>query len=437
MLGFDGGAIGADIYCDRTGILARSLGDCALIFDALKDPDTGYYDSRDVYTTVPRSSVVGKPFASCVVKDVAEGELEGIRLGVIRESMVSPPGSMAERPIVVAASEEIKSVLGARMGATLVESSDPLWEPDPDLEQMRVDFRDALARLVPVFMPGLMFRVLPDGSPLFAEFARAIRPTEFESGITIGGGSMDPIDWLVLLAEGAIEPPENLDIATVQEQILANGFRFHLSQYLSRRAADWRAAGFEEKLVDWSSLNQRSKFWGDDQRAAFENWAEVADPRNPLGGRQGVEERIMLRELLRRVDMMVMYENQLDAFVRLHTPWAPGLIGHPLQHETFANVRPESKYGPNAGLTEILVPAGYVTEAYDPAYSLSDDRTRYVAVQSDVSTELRTPGLPFSLVFRSEPGREDELLRIASAYEATSRRRISPPAFGALAEHRL
>ena len=35
----------------------------------------------------------------------------------------------------------------------------------------------------------------------------------------------------------------------------------------------------------------------------------------------------MLRELLRRVDMMVILENKLDALVRLHTPWPPGLIG--------------------------------------------------------------------------------------------------------------
>ena len=70
------------------------------------------------------------------------------------------------------------------------------------------------------------------------------------------------------------------------------------------------------------------KYWGDDQRAAFKNWEEVADPRNPLGGRQGVDERVMLRELLRRTDMMVILENKLDALVRLHTPWPPGLIGH-------------------------------------------------------------------------------------------------------------
>lgn len=42
--------------------------------------------------------------------------------------------------------------------------------------------------------------------------------------------------------------------------------------------------------------NARSKFWGDDGRAGFKNWEEVTDPRNPLGGRQGVDERIMLRE---------------------------------------------------------------------------------------------------------------------------------------------
>ena len=64
MLGFDGGAIGADIYCDRSGILARTIADCAKVLDALKDPVAGYYDPRDPYTTVPRSSVLPTPYAS-------------------------------------------------------------------------------------------------------------------------------------------------------------------------------------------------------------------------------------------------------------------------------------------------------------------------------------------------------------------------------------
>jgi amidase len=432
MLGFEGGAIGADIYCDRSGILARTIGDCAQILDALKDPAEGYYDPRDPFTTVPRSSVLSTPYASHAKTPGTPGALEGLRLGVIRESMVYPKGSKTEEPIVTAADKEIKAVLGERLGATLVESSDPLWQPDPDLEPMKTDFRAALARLVPVFMPDLLFRLGRDGQPVFKEFAAAVMPTEFMSGKVFGSGTMQPIDYCVAMAEGRIAPPCNLDLATIQQQELANTFRFHISQYLLRRAADWKDQGFVETLADWTALNARSKFWGDDQRAAFKNWEEIADPRNPLTGRQGVNERIMLRELLRRVDMMVILENKLDALVRLHTPWPPGLIGHPHQYDIPSNLRPESLSGPNAGLTEVLIPAGYVTTVYDPVFALSEDGMRYVSKPSHTPTTIPAPGLPFSLVFRCEPGKEDIIIRIASAYEAASKRRIPPPAFGPL-----
>jgi Asp-tRNA(Asn)/Glu-tRNA(Gln) amidotransferase A subunit family amidase len=433
MLGFDGGAIGADIYCDRAGIHARTIADCAKILDALKDPVEGYYDPRDPYTTVPRSSVLSTPYADHVTTPGTPGALKGMRIGVIRESMVYPKGSKTEEPIVTAAAKEIKIVLGGTLDATLVESSDPLWQRDPDIEQMKTDFRRALAKLVPVFMPDLMFRLGRDGQPLFKEFAAAIVPTEFLPGKMLGSGTMQPVDYCVAMAEERVAPPANLSLATIQQQELAMAFRFHISQYLMRRAADWKARGFSESLADWPALNARSKFWGDDQRAAFRNWEEVADLRNPLAGRQGVNERIMLRELLRRVDMMVILENKLDALVRLHTPWPPGLIGHPHQYDTPSNLSPESLSGPNAGLTEVLIPAGYVTTVYDPVFSLSADGKRYVSTPSHTPTTIPEPGLPFSLVFRAEPGREDVLLRIASAYEAASRRRVPPPAFGPVA----
>ncbi len=433
MLGFNGGAIGADIYCDRAGILARTIADCAKVLDALKDPDAGYYDRRDPYTTVPRSSVLATAYASHAGMSGAAGSLAGMRIGVIRELMLVPPGAKAPLPIATAAAAEIKGVLGQKLGATLIESSDPLWEPDRDLERMDPDFRRALARLVPVFMPDLLFRLRPDGLPLFEAFAAAIQPTEFAPGKIFGAGAMAPIDYLVALAEDRVAPPVNLDIATIQQQELAMMFRFHIPQYLSRRAADWRERGFTETLTDFGALNARSKFWGDDGRAAFRNWEEIADPRNPLGGRQGVDERIMLRELLRRVDMMVILENRLDALVRLHTPLPPARIGG--AHDAAggaSNLRFESFYGPNAGLTEMLIPAGYVTTVYDPVFALSPDCTRYVPVATDTPTTIPPPGLPFSLVFRAEPGKEDVLLKIASAYEAASKRRIPPPGFGPL-----
>ena len=278
-------------------------------------------------------------------------------------------------------------------------------------------------------MPELLFRLNADGKPVFPDFAAAIERTEFAPGVFHGSGTMTPMDYLVALTDGLIPAPENLDVATVQQQILANGFRYHISQYLSRRANDWAAVGQHESLRDWRSLNERSKFWGDDQRAAFLNWEEVRDPRNPLGGRQGVDERIMLRELLRRVDMMVILENKLDALVRLHTPLPPALIGGAEEPGPIEQFRQELLYGQNAGLTEILVPAGYVQVAYDATFALDASKTRYTSVASRTPTALDAPGLPFSLVFRSEPGREDLSLRVASAYEKASRRRVAPPMF--------
>lgn len=452
MFGFDGGAIGADIYTDRTGVIARTLEDCARIIDALNDPEDGYYDPRDPFTTVPRSSILSTPYLSHMHRGPTKGALKGMRIGVIRESMIQPEGSLAEGPIVTAANREIKEILGEHLGATLVESRDPQWVPDPDMEQMRVDFRTALARLVPVFMPDILFRLGPDGKPLFPEVEAAILPTPFmpcgmpslgapslEAGAEasyekpklFGSGTMKPIDYCVALAEGRVPPPARLDIHTIQEQELAPAFRFHIQQYLMRRAADWEEKGFTETLRDFTALNERSKFWGDDQRAAFLNWDALADPRNRLDGRQGVNERIMLRELLRRLDMMVIYENKLDAFVRLHTPWPPGKIGHAHQPRGgMHNLTWESFYGPNAGLSEILVPAGFVDTAYDPVFKLSEDRKRYIPVPTTTPVKLKEPGLPFSLVFRAEPGREDIIMKIATAYEAASRRRIPPPKFG-------
>ena len=107
MIGFDGGAIGADIYCDRSGIhCPHGSATAAKVLDALKDPVNGYYDPRDPFTTVPRSSVLATAYAGHANASGA-GRAAGIRIGVIRESMVIP-GSKPEEPIVTAAASEIK-----------------------------------------------------------------------------------------------------------------------------------------------------------------------------------------------------------------------------------------------------------------------------------------------------------------------------------------
>jgi amidase len=432
LISFLGGAIGADIYLDRSGIMCRSVKDAAKVLDALKDPRNGYYDPRDIFTTIPRSSVLEKPYSDSAASPGARGSLRGMRIGIVRESMLTFPGTMADEPISQAAAKEIKTILGDYLGATLVESVDPLWPDDPSIENMSPSYTQALAQLVPVLFPDILYRLTRDGQPQFPEFAAKIKPTEFAPGKTFGTGTIKPIDYFLNLAEGRVPVPRNLNIRAIEEVVESNAFTLEFNQYAVRRAADWKERGFIETLIDFPTLNARSKFWGDDQRAAFKNWEEMDDMRNALGDRQGIDEHIMMRELLRRVEMKVISENHLDAVVRLHYSLPPGKIGLAPQPEPPGDTRGELRMGPFAGLTEVLIPAGYVRTVYDPVFVLSPDKKRYILTNNNTPRTLPPPGLPFSLVFRAEPGKEDVILKIASAYEAASKRRIPPPDFGPL-----
>ncbi len=430
LISYIGGAIGANIYQDRAGIMCRTVKDATKVLDALKDPINGYYDPRDIFTALPRSVLLDKPYSDSIATG-ERGSLRGIRIGVIRESMLTFPGVKADEPMSQAAAKEIKSILGDYLGATLVESVDPLWPDDPSVENMKTSYTQALAQMLPVLFPEILFRLTRDGKPEFPDFAAMIVPTKFAPGKTFGTGTMKPIDYMLNLAEGRVPIPKNFNIRTLfGGGAESNAFTLQMNQYLMRRAADWKERGFTETLTDFAALNARSKFWGDDQRAGFKNWEQMVDMRNPLGERQGIDEIIMMRELLRRVEMKVLEENHLDAVVRLHTSLPPGKIGLATQPEPPGDTRGELGYGPVGGLSEVLVPAGYVRTVYDPVFVLSADKKRYVPTNNNTPITVPAPGLPFSLVFRAEPGKEAVILKLASAYQAASKRRVPPPAFG-------
>jgi len=428
-ISFLGGAIGAEIYNDRAGIHCRSVADAARVLDALKDPVNGYYDPRDIFTTVPRSSLPSEPYARAITEGT-RGALKGMRVGIIREFMVKH--ARVDEPIVEAAAAEMKAMLGGHLGATLVESLTPGWVDDPDIENMSTNFERAIAELAPVLYPDLLYRLNPDREPMFPEFAAKVRSTEFAPGVRRGTGTMAPADWMVRWAEGLEPTPPGLTLrAVLGGPSQSRTFRFHIAQYLSRRAKDWAARGYTETLVDWPSLNARSKFWGDDQRAAFRNWEEIDSLYQPP---KGIADNMQRREFLRRVMMKVMQDNKLDLLIQVHTTLPPGKIG--LAPEPNLNNRQISyPFGPNMGVTEILIPAGYVKVAYDPVFELATDasgRKVYRSRTGTTPTEAPAPGIPFSINFLVEPGVEHVALKAATAYQSASRRRVPPPMFPAL-----
>src|SRR5260370_24740800 len=225
---------------------------------------------------------------------------------------------------------------------------------------------------------------------------------------------MAPIAYMVALADGRERLPKNLNIRFIQEVVESNAFRFHFVQYAQRRAADWKERGFTETLIDFPALNARSKFWGDDQRAGFKNWEETDDIRRPFGERQGIDEKMKLRELLRRLEMKVMQENHLDLVVRLHTSLPPGKIGLAPQPQPRGDFRSQIRMVPFSGETEVLIPAGYVQTVYDATFTLGSDKKRYIPTNNNTPATVPAPGLPFARVFRAQRGADAVILDAAS-----------------------
>ena len=161
--------------------------DAAKVLDAVKsDPSNGYYDPRDPYTTVPRRSTVlagglrrsRRIFSAGRVQLKEPSPAGGI--GIVRESMlVRPASNSSEVPITTAAAAEIRTVLGEHLGATLVESADPLWTPDPSCEPMRDQLpTQALCAAGAGVHARASYSGLRDGrsAPVRRDFAAAIRP---------------------------------------------------------------------------------------------------------------------------------------------------------------------------------------------------------------------------------------------------------------------
>jgi amidase len=432
LVSFLGGGIGSDIYNDRTGIHCRKIADCAKVLDAIQDPVNGYYDSRDIFTTLPRSYYPSQPYVSAITAGTP-GALRGMRIGIVREFMVKY--TKADEPVVDAVDAQMKEVIGKQLGATLVQSATPGWDDDPDMEKMTTTFDDAIRQIVPVLYPDLLFELTPEGEPMFPDFAAKIAPTTFAPGIVRGTGTLSPADWMIRWADGLEPTPRNLNLRSIVNLADSNTFRFHIDQYLYRRSKEWADRGYTEGLVDWPTLNARSKFYSDHQRAAFKNWEEVTDLREPLGQRQGIAERVQLRELLQRVVMKVLEENKLDILINVHDQLPPGKIG--LASEPVVHNRTQSyPIGPDLGWTEVLIPSGYVQTVYDPTFELKTDshgRKFYASKTSTTPTATIAPGLPYSISFWCEPGMEMRSLKAASAYESASKRRIPPPAFGPVA----
>ena len=392
-----GGAIGADPYLDRGGIQCRTVADAAAVLDALKDPQRGYFDPRDIYTALPKGLISSLPYASYAAPFTgasARKPLAGMRIGIVREYMVKHAAN--DRAMSDIVNGEITEVLRDRLGAAIVESADPLYPDDPSIPNMTYTFQQALAEILPLHFPEYMQRAAP-----------------------IAGSEVTKRDYMVKAGEGLAPWPDSVNMRSVNSPGSATNFGYDLARYLLRRG--------DERVKDWASLNANAKYYSAGRVAAMKNWENAIDLVSA-----GMTQNVKMREVLRLVVMKVMRQNQLDVLVNPTTTIPPAKIGFANQPQV--NSRPTGRFSTSAniGVPEITVPAGFNSIVYEPHFALNASKDAYVAVANEDTPSTLSHPMPVGMSFWGGPGDDGVVIRAAAAYEAATHRRREPQAFGAV-----
>ncbi len=416
-----GGAIGADPYLDRAGVQCRTVKDTALVLDALKDPKLGYFDPRDIYTALPKALVSKQPYASFVVdgKQTGVKPLAGMRIGIVREYMVKHTAN--DRAMSDLVNEEIKKVLRDELGAELVESFDPLYPDDPSIPNMTYNFQQALAEILPFHMPEYMKQKGGGGAGGEGEERDPEKKAAANDKLAFGveGFDITTRDYMVKAAEGLAPWSDKLNIRRVTSAPPTASFSFNFAQYLARRG--------DAQVKDWASLNANAKYYNEARLVAMTNWQNKTDLETA-----GITQRVKMREVMRLVVLKVMQQNRLDVLVNPTTTVPPAKNGYASQPSV--NNRPAGRFPTSAdlGIPELTVPAGFNSVIYEPRFALNAANDNYTAVANETEQSMTDAPMPVGISFWAGPGEEPTLFKVASAYEAATKHRAPPPAFGPL-----
>ena len=393
------GGFGYQKAGDRAGIHCRTVEDAVRVLDAAKG-----FDSRDMYSALPKHIIPKEPYSSFLVKDVGDKPLKGMRIAIVREFMVKH--TQNDAAISDQIDQEIKAVLRDKLGAELVESTDPKYGDDPSVPNMKYTFQDAIAEVLAHNVPEYFWQKTAAGELEFA----------------VPGWDVTSIDYAVALAAGKAPLSEKLHLRRISKNVSQFEGSLGWEKYLAFRG--------DERVKDWASWVANAKFEGDEQRASWTNALNVKDQRP----RASSISYLKMQTALRLITLKVMHENGIDAFVNPENTLPPFKLGY--ASEPTADYREANGFGqgftPMLGAPEIVVPAGYTQVTYDPQYRLSADKKRYEAVPGTVMSQLPHP-MPVSLAFWAGPGDEPTLIKVSSAYEAATKHRKAPPLFGPVA----
>ena len=356
----------------RTGPICRTVEDAAKILDAIAG-----YDAKDDMTVLSVGRTPSRSYASFA----ATGRLEGLRIGVVREYLNKKLFSKADEQSIDLVERAIDDL--RKLGATVVDPG-----PEGSL------FQACIVRSAPRL--------------LNAAFTRQNR-----EAFPVDGSGQPSGDHIALLSAMVADPsrvPEGVSLRSLGGFGTQGEDRFMMNQYLRERG--------DANITTNADLANKATFYADpnfpDRRQARLN-AEKAQVYDTAA-------RVQSRYAMQVMLLQCMQEQRLDALVAPTATVPPRRLTSP--REPAVNGRSPvgwSMLG-QQGLPVITVPAGFTTDVWDRVRD--GDGTRF-------ADPVRV-SLPVGVDFVARPFDEPMLFRIASAYEAATKHRRPPAAFGSL-----
>jgi len=286
---------------------------------------------------------------------------------------------------------------------------------------MTYTFQQALAEILPFHMPEYLQK------PPAGRAGRGGEGGEGGDGATpradgalpyaVANYDITKRDYMVKAAEGQAPWSDKLNLRSANSPGSSASFGFNLVQYLLRRG--------DARVKDWASLNANATYFSANRVAAMKNWENKTDLAS-----DGMTQNIKMREVMRLVILKVMRQNNVDVLVNPTTTIPPTRIGYAGQPQV--NSRPAGRFptSANLGIPEMTVPAGFNATVYEPDFVLNTAKTAYATVaNNDRRSTLAIP-LPVGISFWAGPGDEGPVIKAAAAYEAVTKHRKAPPAFG-------
>jgi amidase len=366
------GMIGAGLNT-RTGPMCRTVEDVARVLDVIAG-----YDPKDELTVYSLDRMPSEPYASFAGKQ----QLDGVRIGVIREHMDLSLFNEADVESVAIAEQAIEDLRS--LGATIVD-------PGPGATL----FQDCVDQYVPFYR----------NSVFTSQF-----PALFPAGM----------DHIPLLIDMWFDPslvPDGATIRGLGSTSSAGQGKYMLTRYLRERGD----ANIEtiQDLIDKASFytDIRADAGFNDKRAALVNTQSATTLNMANLYQNRVAHQIIVLQCMARygLDALVSTAGNIPAYV----------IGEP--QEPSLNGRGSSVWGllGQHGFPTLSVPAGFTTHVYD--------RVRDAGAPGGTKLIGPVPAvLPVAIMLWGKPFGEPTLFRIASAYEAATKRRIPPSGFGPL-----